>query len=67
MNESLQKLQQLAAPGLYTIRPSMTRSGYWHIEGLRQVRVAVCESEATAAFIATACNQLRESANGCDE
>jgi hypothetical protein len=67
MNESLQKLQQLAAPGLYTIRPSMTRSGYWHIDGGRQQSIAVARDEATAAFIATACNQLRESANGCDE
>lgn len=59
--ESLQKLQQLAEPGPYTIR---SRGQYWHVDGPRKTSIAVARDEATAAFIATACNQVREASNG---
>lgn len=65
--ESLQKLQQLAEPGPWTIRAGIAdREGttYWHIDGPRKTSIACVRDEATAAFIATACNRVREVRDG---
>lgn len=58
--ESLQELQQLAEPGPWTIRPGHGWPIYWHIDGPRTASIACARDEATAAFIATVCNQARE-------
>lgn len=54
----------VGVPGPWTIRSSSTGADYWHVEGPRQLRVAVCIDEATAAFIVGACNDAMEASRG---
>lgn len=58
--ESLQKLQQLAPRGPWTIRPGHGWPVYWHIDAPGTQSIACARDEATAALIATVVNAVRE-------